>query len=231
VIRIAGLAAAAVAALAGWATPAAALVKTHGMMLDSVATMVATDLLRDAPSPGGRPIVVLVPVQGDSMGILAQRLVERLRRDGKDVRLRERSAPPLAPTGSAADSLGAGASGGAPAGAPVGLELNARVDGSSVTYVRGIRAFPFGVKGFERVTSMRASATLLDATNGEVLWARSATASAADVVPKRDVGYASGGSGGVDPPLPRGTGFRLLEPVIVLGVVAGLVVLFYSNRN
>lgn len=35
----------------------------------------------------------------------------------------------------------------------------------------------------------------------------------------------------MSPALPRGGGGRLLEPLIVVGVVTGLVVLFYSNRN
>jgi hypothetical protein len=51
------------------------------------------------------------------------------------------------------------------------------------------------------------------------------------VVAKGDVAYAASGSGYLNPPVPRGGGTRWLEPMIVIGVVAGLVVLFYSNRN
>jgi hypothetical protein len=214
----------------GWALPrdarAAMMVPTHGMMLDSAATLVAADLVRGTGD--GRPVVVLVPVAGDSMGVLAQRLLERLRAEGRDVRLRERllTAPGMNPP-----TLPPGMPG---SDAPVqgaALELHARVEDEGVAYVRRVRSFPFGVKGYERLATMRASATWRDPGTGGVVWAKSAAASVSDVVPKRDVAYAAGGSRGFDPEVPRGSGLRLLEPLIVVGVVAGLVVLFYSNRN
>jgi hypothetical protein len=230
VCRVVGFGGALVAQL-GAAHPAGAFVKTHSVMLDSVAVSVAADLLRGTATD--RSIVVLVPIPGDSLGVLAQRLLERLRAEGRDVRLRERAlqpvgTPPTLPPGmaqAAIDSIPAMAIG------PPPLELRARVDGAGVAYVRRIRSFPFGVKGYERLVSMRASATFVDPRTGSVLWARSASASATDVVPKRDLAYMAGGSAGFNPPLPQGSGFRLLEPLIVLGVVTGLVVLFYSNRN
>ena len=77
---------------------------------------------------------------------------------------------------------------------------------------------------------MRANATLLDPANGEVIWTRSSTGSAIDMVRKNEVVYAASGSGRLNPVVPHG-GTRWLEPLIVVGVVAGLVVLFYSNRN
>lgn len=212
------------------ARPADAFVRTHGMMLDSVATVVAADLLRGTASD--RSVIVVVPIAGDTMGILAQRLVERLRADGREVLLHERPLPsigvnpPTLPPGMTPPSGDTAASSG-----PSALELRARVDGAGVAYVRRIRSFPFGVKGYERLTTMRASATFVDPRSGQVFWARSASGSATDVVSKRDLAYVTSGSVGWNPTLPRGSGFRLLEPVIVLGVVAGLVVLFYSNRN
>jgi len=105
-----------------------------------------------------------------------------------------------------------------------------QVDGSGVSYVRRLGKFPFGTKGYERLAAMRAVATLLDPSTGEVYWSRSAARSVTDVVPKSSVVYASSGSGKLNPPVPKG-GTRWLEPLIVVGVVAGLVVLFYSNRN
>jgi len=218
---------AALAALLGSAGRADAMFRTHAMMLDSVATIVAGDLAREAA--GDRPVVLLVPVQGDSLGLLGQRLLERLRADGRDVRIRARALvtpgmpPPTLPPGLPHE--------GWQAGDPRVTELNARVDGVGVAYVRRIRSFPFGVKGYERVVMMRASATLVDPETGQVLRARSASGTVTDIVAKRDVAYAAGGSRAFDPPLPRGSGLKILEPLIVIGVVAGLVVLFYSNRN
>lgn len=214
----------------GWGpAPARAYVPTHGMMLDSLAATVAADLLRGQPTD--RAVVVLIPLEGDTSGLLGQRLLEKLRSVTSDVRVRERplaqpgAQSPTMPPGMPPPSVPVSDSGSAP------LELHARLDGAGVSYVRRIRSFPFGVKGYERLVTMRASATMQDPATGRVVWAQSASGSLQDVVRKRDLAYVTGGSTGWNPPLPQGTGPRILEPLIVVGVVAGLVVLFYSNRN
>ena len=192
---------------------------THGMALDSVAATVAEELLRGVSIPPGRPVVLRSPAPGDTLGLLTNQLVERLRAQNVTVRFPAASAAvgdSPAATGASADSP---------------LHLDLQVDGSSVSYVRRIGSFPFGTKGYERLAAMRANATLLDPANGEVLWTRSATRTATDLVPKSQVVYAASGSGLLNPQVPRGGGTRWLEPLIVVGVVAGLVVLFYSNRN
>lgn len=250
-VRIAATALLAHLTMGPGARPALAMVPTHGMMLDSVATSVAAELLQAPPAPG-RPVVLLLPISGDTAGVLAQRLLERLRAVSSDVRVRERpplptgqpgqpgqpgaqsptmppgAQPPTMPPGASSGFVDPAAGGG---GEPQLFELHARVDEAGVSYVRRTRSFPFGVKGYERLVSMRASATLLDSRTGQVAWAKSATASLTDVVPKREIAYVSGGSAAWNPPLPQGSGFRILEPLIVTGVVVGLVVLFYSNRN
>jgi hypothetical protein len=207
------------AALSAVPSSTKAVTKTHGMMLDSVATMVAADLLRDVPSTSGRGVMVTLPVRGDTLGVLAQRLVERLRAQGVPVHVAGRGV--VKP-----DS---GESGIVVPDRP--YEMGIRVDGSGVSYLRRIRSFPFGVKGYERLAALRASLTMIDPKTGEVVWARSSSGSAVDVVRKRDLAAAVAGSGGINPPVPPGGGFRLLEPLIVLGVVSGLIVLFYSNRT
>jgi len=196
---------------------AKAVTKTHGMMLDSVATVVAADLLRDVPSTSGRGVSLTLPVRGDTLGVLAQRLVERLRAQGVPVHLAGR--------GVKSDSAASGSEVARP------YEMGIRVDGSGVSYLRRIRSFPFGVKGYERLAALRASLTMVDPMTGEVTWAKSSSGSAVDVVRKRDLTAAAAGSGGINPAVPPGGGFRLLEPLIVLGVVSGLIVLFYSNRT
>lgn len=195
---------------------------THSMVLDSVAAVVASDLLKDAPIPAGRAVVLLSPAPGDTLSLLTQRLVGELRERRVPVRLAGPGAALTEDPDTA--SVPPGETGGHP------LRLNLQVDGSGVSYVRRIGSFPFGTKGYERLAAMRASATLIDPHSGEVFWARTSTHSATDVVPKGDVTYAASGSGRLNPPVPKG-GTHWLEPLIVVGVVAGLVVLFYSNRN
>lgn len=196
---------------------------THGMVLDSVAALVAGDLLQGALLPQGRPVLLQSPVPGDTLGLLTQRLMERLRAQGVTVRI----ALPGEVTNDSAAAVDS--SSGRLTGGSV-LRLNLQVDGSGVTYVRRVGAFPLGTKGYERLAAMRANATLVDPGNGEVFWTKSSSRGATDLVRKGDVVYAASGSGRLNPPVPRG-GTRWLEPMIVVGVVAGLVVLFYSNRN
>lgn len=200
-----------------------ALPKTHAAMLDSVAGLVAADLLRGAPIPAGHVVRIASPLPGDTLGFLAQRVVEQLRKSGTEVRL---------VTSRATASTGMGLEEPPPYADSTDLHINLHVTSAGVNYVRAIRKFPFGVGGYERLASMRVGASLVSLSTREVLWARSATAQAIDVVRKSDLSYAQSGSGGLNPVLPRaGGGTRLLEPLIVVGVVTGLVVLFYSNRN
>lgn len=223
--------------MSGSATAKSPMPPTHSMALDAVADTVAGDLLKGASFPAGRPVEILAPVPGDTLGLLTQSLIERMKAIYVPVRLPH-----------AVDTAAGVGSAGTPGLVPIGdsvqviqgqrqsnpmspLQLRVLVEGSGVTYVRRLGSFPFGTKGYERLAGMRASATLFDPENGDVVWTRSAARSASDVVPKGDVAYAATGSGYLNPPVPRGGGTRWLEPMIVIGVVTGLVVLFYSNRN
>ncbi len=205
-------------ALAGDALP-----KTHAAVLDSVAGLVASDLLRDASIPSGHVVRVATPLMGDTLGFLAQRVVERLKKGGTEVRLLSSRATA---------GIGMGIEDPLPPADSTDLQLNIQVGSAGVSYVRALKKFPFGVRGYERIASMRVGASLVDLSSREVLWARSASAQAVDFVRRDHLSYAQSGSGGLNPGLPRaGGGTRLLEPLIVVGVVTGLVVLFYSNRN
>jgi hypothetical protein len=194
-------------------------------MLDSVAGMVAANLLQGPVIPAGHVVRIATPLPGDTLGFLAQRVVEQLRRGGVVVR--------LVPTRATAE-LGMGGEDPPawPRGDSTDYQLNIEVRSTGVSYVGFTRKFPLGIRGYQRLASMRVGASLLDLRTREVLWARSASAQATDEVRKSDLSYAQSGSGGLNPGIPRaGGGTRLLEPMIVVGVVTGLVVLFYSNRN
>ncbi len=201
-----------------------ALPKTHGAMLDSVAGMVAADLLRGGTIPAGHAVRIATPLPGDTLGFLAQRVLEQLKQGGTEVRLVSTRA--TADLGMADDAPAR------PHADSTDLQLNLEVRSAGVSYVRAIRKFPMGIRGYQRLASMRVGASLIDPSTRQVLWAKSSSAQAVDLVRKGDLAYAQTGSGVLNPGLPRvGGGMRLLEPLIVVGVVTGLVVLFYSNRN
>jgi len=237
------LAVAGLVLMSGTAAGKSPMPPTHSMALDAVADTVAADLLQGATFPSGRPVALATPTPGDTLGLLTQSLMERMKALGVPVRIARGDAMPsdldrgLSPMGAQpgvapGDSALAATSSSSHVSDPAApLRLQVLVEGSGVTYVRRLGSFPFGTKGYERLAGMRASATLFDPQNGDVVWTRSAARSASDVVPKGDVAYAATGSGYLNPPVPRGGGTRWLEPMIVIGVVTGLVVLFYSNRN
>ncbi|HSQ59661.1 MAG TPA: hypothetical protein VLT84_04430 [Acidobacteriota bacterium] len=207
---------------------------THAAMFDSVAARVVDQLLPPGAIPAGRSLELAIPLAGDTLGLLEQRLLTRLKRDGIAVRV----APlkPAPPAMAAFDSVtGEPLQAAAPepgAGSGASLRLEARVEAKTVTYLRRLGRFPFGTKGYERLVAVQIQSRLLDAATGEVVWARTGADRATDLVRPRDVvAVAASGTGLFRPELPPRTGLRFLEPAIVAGVVIGLVVLFYSNRT
>ncbi len=208
------------------AEAAEALPRTHMAAFDSVAAQVAAELVPSGAIPAGRSVEITAPLPGDTLSLFEQRLVQRLRADGVTVRM---AAAPGAPV---IDPVTGEARVEAPATPADGtVRLAVRVESRSVIFVRRIGKFPFGTKGYERLVTLQAQARLVDAANGNVLWAKTAARNATDVLRARDLDTAASGTGMFRPTVPRGTRFGFLEPLIVSGIVAGLVILFYSNRT
>jgi hypothetical protein len=214
--------------LAALAPPAAAkgeAPRTHVAMFDSVATMVAAELLTAGSIPAGRPVELALPVPGDTLTIFEQRVLQRLRADGIDVRTATAPVPVVDPvTGDATMPPAVKPADGA-------VQLALRVESKMVVYTGRRGKFPMGTKGYDRLVAMQAQARLLDAATGDVLWARSGSKSVTDFVKAGDVPAAATGPGLFAPPVPRSSGFGFLEPLLVSAVIVGLVVLFYSNRT
>jgi len=207
---------------------AAPTAPTHAAMFDSIAGRVADDLAPAGAIPAGRTLELKIPLPGDTLSLLEQRLLQRLRARGVTVRLaRAGGAAPFDPlTGTAAmETLRSESE-------PPPLRLEASIESRSVVYLRRVGRFPFGSKGIERLVTLRAQSRLVDEASGEVVWARTGAGQLLDLVPSGDVeAVASSGKGMFRPGLPPKPGLRFLEPVIVAGVVVGLIVLFYSNRT
>ncbi|HET9952561.1 MAG TPA: hypothetical protein VFS09_12275 [Candidatus Eisenbacteria bacterium] len=216
------------ASLAALAPPAAAkdaAPRTHVAVFDSVASMVAAELLTAGSIPAGRPVELSPPVLGDTLTIFEQRVLQRLRADGIDVRVAAAPTPVIDPvTGESRMPAVAKPADGT-------LQLGLRVESKTVVYTGRRGKFPTGTKGYDRLVALQAQARLVDAATGEVLWARTASKSAADFVKAGDARAAASGTGLFAPSIPQSSGFGFLEPLLVSAVVVGLVVLFYSNRT
>ena len=199
--------------------------RTHVAVFDSVATMVAAELLAAGSIPAGRPVELALPVPGDTLTIFEQRVLQRLRADGIDVRTATAPVPVVDPaTGDATMPPAVKPPDGA-------VRLALRVESKMVVYTGRRGKFPMGTKGYDRLVSIQAQARLLDAATGEVLWARTGSKSVADFVKAGDVPAAATGQGLFAPSVPHSAGFGFLEPLLVSAVIVGLVVLFYSNRT
>ncbi len=93
------------------------------------------------------------------------------------------------------------------------------------------RPWLIGNKRIERIARCELSATLID-SDGKVVTTARTNGIAEDVVSWSDVSTLSGSSEWewLSRELPEDTGSSILEPLIVSGVVASLVYLFYSSR-
>jgi hypothetical protein len=116
---------------------------------------------------------------------------------------------------------------GAPAGGDV---LEYRLGLSEVKYIDESRAFLLGPKRVQRGAAVQVTCRLKDGDTDDLLWVSEGAATYLDAIPKGKLAIFE--SDGFAPERVTGRGMmRVVEPVVVGGIVAGLVVLFYTNQN
>lgn len=120
---------------------------------------------------------------------------------------------------------------GLPANA-VGLPLlSYRVAEGRVDYVRSLRSGIFGSERLERRATARVTLKLRSPGDDAVRWSASADTSFGDVVPKADIGALEDRTRPETRPMaPQSNLKKIVEPTLVVALVAGLVALFYQNR-
>lgn len=107
-----------------------------------------------------------------------------------------------------------------------------RVNDFSFRYDDIYRRFVFGPKRVRRLARVDLHLRLTDADGQTVVWSENGSHSAVDVVPYGDVeSLESKTYAFAQPAREPGTLSRLYEPLIVAGIVGGLVYLFYSNQS
>lgn len=113
-----------------------------------------------------------------------------------------------------------------------GLVLTFRVVEFSVTYHDSWRRGFMGPRVVERLASVDVYTRLVSGGAENVLWVGGGQSQRLDVVPKAKLDLLEGMSYPFKAPvLPARPLSRILEPALVLGIVGGLVFLFYSNQN
>jgi hypothetical protein len=114
----------------------------------------------------------------------------------------------------------------------VGKVLEYKIGEIEIRYPRHWRGSLFGSAMVERSVRAVIFFRLIDKTDGRVIWADSGRASVTDVVsrklledlevPREGGNETESGAGGLG---------RVVEPIVVSGIVVGLVFLFYSSRT
>jgi len=171
--------------------------------------------LRSAPLDSGLR-VVLAPSESHPMNALIERVMLRqLSRRGITAQVRRTLIPD--------DSLRAVATGGEPV-------LEYGVTTARVNYLRLVGFLPGRVR-IERQALVEGDLTLRLPSNATVLWSREASFNLVDRFPRGSGGLVEDERfGELKGAVPDRNFEKALEPVIVVGVVAGLVALFFQNR-
>lgn len=102
-----------------------------------------------------------------------------------------------------------------------------------VAYTRTWRHAWLGERRVEREARARLFARLVDQDEARILWADQAEARVVDEVPESALGdlEEKGSAEYLQATLPPRRWNKYVEPVVVTGIVVGLIVLFFANQN
>ncbi len=120
---------------------------------------------------------------------------------------------------------------GAPSDSAV-VQLRYRANVFELAYTDVYRAHLVGGRRVRRHAAVEVRASLVDPRDGTVLWTGRAERSRDDVVPASELARVQAGAFAfARPPMPSSGWGHYAEPVIVSGIVVGLVYLFFSNQD
>jgi len=115
----------------------------------------------------------------------------------------------------------------------LGLELEFEVVDLRIAYPRAWRHAWFGERRLEREASARIFARLVDQDAASILWSEQAESKLSDEVAEDNLSVLEekGSADYLKATLPEQGWNRYVEPVVVTGIVVGLIALFFSNQN
>ncbi len=190
---------------------------TNLQVVSLVANTAFNRAMRSAPLDSGAH-VVLVPAESHPLNfVIEHALLRDLSRRGVTITVRRAIVPE--------DSL----AGTSPAGDPL---LEYQLATARVTYLRLVGFLPFsGRIKIERQALVEGVVSMRDPRSGNILWSSDASYNLVDAFPRdrvnlvEDDRYAD-----LKGTVPERNVDKVFEPIIVVGVVAGLVALFFQNR-
>jgi len=118
----------------------------------------------------------------------------------------------------------------APESRPLSLEFRAIT--FSLAYTDVYRSWLIGGKKVKRRADIRLMVTLTDTTNGAVVWVGEGVRAHSDAFAHKNLPIVEEGSFTFTRPAIPSSGWgKLAEPVLVGGIIVGLVYLFFSNQS
>ena len=99
-------------------------------------------------------------------------------------------------------------------------------------YPKAYRAYLIGGKRVKREADIRVLAKVVDETDGSIVWMGEASRSHSDNFSVGDIDEVEAGLYRfTKPERPETNWGKIVEPVVVTGIIVGLIYLFFSNQN
>jgi hypothetical protein len=211
---------------------------TNVALMEKATSAAVDSLIRALPSPLRGPVYLRAVTPHDATWMIENLFGGRLREKGVEVIV---SAPPpasavpdtsKADTTAVSDSLTARKVNVAPQGGTELQTLEYRITELGMEYPRTWRPHHVGRKVVERVAVVSLYGRLIEESSGKLLWVGEGSATNRDVVPASELSFLEGTSKDWQKgTLPAGRLGTFVEPLVVAAIVAGLVYLFYSNKE
>ena len=217
------------AALTGWVgvsrgdKPAVANID----VLDKLTGLVVSELYTEMPSAASARAITLSPLGTDERYDFISNVFTRvLTENGYRVFKSPRK-------NIAVDSLGAYRSPSAGSNAPAdGFRLEYQALDFTLRYTKIYRSHLIGGKKVKRRADVRILATLFDESDGAVVWTGEALQSQEDQFPYGQLAEVEAGLFAFSkPPRESKSWGKVVEPVVVTGIIVGLIYLFFSNQS
>jgi len=213
---------------------------TNFGLMEKVSTVVVDSLIRTMPLPLLGPVYIRPSATHDANWMIENVFAGRLKEKGVRVVVSIVSPAPVSPETSEADTAASRseAQGSVfkmreiPETETEAQSLEYRINELNLEYSKVWRPHLVGRKSVERVAVASLSARLVEESSGRLSWVGEGSATRKDVVPASQLPFLEGKNATWQKgTLPKGKGGALIEPLIVAAIVAGLVYLFYSNKE
>jgi hypothetical protein len=211
---------------------------TNVALMEKATSAAVDSLVRALPSPLRGPVYLRAATPHDATWMIENLFGGRLREKGIEVIV---SAVPSvsafpdtsrADTAAVNDSLKVRKASVAPRSETELRTLEYRITELGMEYPRTWRPGHVGHKMVERVAVVSLYGRLIEESSGKLLWVGEGSATKRDVVPASELSFLEGKSMDWQKgTLPAGKLGTFVEPLVVAAIVAGLVYLFYSNKE